>query len=136
MAIYEWQPFLARWSRELLASPYYREPSYYYQAPSPEAAATGWLGYPPANEADLAALEARLGVAVPPSYGEFLRVTNGWGKTTPFIDHLWSTEEVDWFAVRNQDWIDAWLEGWTAGGYAPDLVPDEEYRVYGADQVP
>lgn len=47
-----------------------------------------------------------------------------------FLHRLWSTEEIEWYAVRHQDLIDAWLAG--SGG--PHPVPDEEYFVYGAGQ--
>lgn len=69
------------------------------------------------------ALEERLGTVVPASYRNFLATTNGYRQTTPFIDRLWSREEVDWFAVRNQDWIDAWP--------VDDVPPvsDEEYFI-------
>jgi hypothetical protein len=49
-------------------------------------------------------------VVLPPSYRAFLRVSNGWRCTSPFIDRLWSTEEIEWLSVRNQDLIDIWTE--------------------------
>jgi hypothetical protein len=52
-----------------------------------------------------------LGTRLPPSYREFLAITNGWRRTTRFIDRLWSVEEVEWFPVRHQEWIDDWRQG-------------------------
>src|SRR6476646_6235172 len=129
MPEFEWRPFLSRWSREALtADP--TTPAYDRTAP----AADGWLGAPGATETQLAALEARLGAALPPSYRAFLRVSNGWGRTTPFSDHRWSSGEVDWFAVRNQDWGDAWTGAYSDAGEALPTVPDATYLQYGEDQ--
>jgi hypothetical protein len=123
--LFNWQDFLAQWSQELLASRTVRERL------SAEVIAASWLGYPGATEAQLAQAEARLGILFPPSYREFLKVTNGWREAGYFIHKLWSTEEIEWHAVRHQDLIDAWLEG--SGG--PHPVPDEEYFVYGEGQT-
>jgi hypothetical protein len=43
-----------------------------------------WLGYPPASETAIAEAEARLGVKLPPSYREFLSITNGWRSCCDF----------------------------------------------------
>jgi hypothetical protein len=127
MANYNWKEFLTKWSRELLEVGYYEDYPYYYREPPPEVFDTGWIGYPGATEEQLIRTEERLGVTLPPSYREFLKISNGWRKTTPFIDKLWSAEEVDWFSSRNQSWIDAWTRE-----IIP--VPDEEYFVYGEEQ--
>jgi hypothetical protein len=42
------------------------------------ARASGWIGMPPASASGIAAAEARLGRALPPSYKSFLAVTDGW----------------------------------------------------------
>lgn len=98
-------------------------------------AKSGWLGYPGAADEQLATVERRLGAGLPPSYRAFLAVINGcWlltGHSLPY--RFWSTEEVEWFAVRHQDWIDAWLDGYTFSG-PPRPVPDDEYLVYGPKQ--
>jgi hypothetical protein len=90
--------------------------------------ASGWLGFTGASEKQLEQAEARLGVRLPPSYRSFLATTNGWRTTGTFIDRLWSAEEIDWFTVRNQDWIDAYTE------YGYSVVSDQEYFVYGRGQ--
>ena len=121
-----WEPLLRQWSREVLAS------AEYVGLLPQEAVDSGWLGYPGATEAEIQQLEARLGTPLPRSYREFLKVTNGWLVTSPFIDRVWSTDEVAWFAERNQHWIDAYRS-------SPELaepVPDSEYFVYGEDQDP
>ncbi len=39
-----------------------------------------------------------------------MSVTNGWRQTCPFIQRLWSTDDVEWFSVRNREWIDAYVD--------------------------
>jgi hypothetical protein len=131
MEIFNWVPFLAKWSQDWLESS--------RQSFSSEVIASGWLGYSDATEQQVAQVESRLRMVLPPSYRAFLLVTNGWRKTTPFIPRLWSTEEVDWFRRRHQDdWITPWLNGlhYSLGGLPPPpSVPDEEYFVYGEEQA-
>ena len=74
-------------------------------------AATGWLGEPGATEAEISAAEQRLGERLPPSYRAFLAETNGFDHIGSFIYRLCSVTEIDWFRIRNQDWIDAYQIG-------------------------
>ncbi len=62
----------------------------------------------PATEEQIEKAQKRLGVTLPPSYVSFLRVTNGCGQTTPFIDRVSPIEEVKWFSQENQEWIQAY----------------------------
>jgi cell wall assembly regulator SMI1 len=59
----------------------------------------------PATNGEIQALADRLGIALPPSYVAFLRVTNGRGPVSPFISRLRCVEDVDWFRVENEMWI-------------------------------
>jgi hypothetical protein len=94
---FEWQPFLEAYSAELLADPQ-------VAAAVPAGLRdSGWLGFEAASESDIVTAEQRLGVRLPPSYRQFLAVSNGWRNVGGFIDRLWSTAEVDWFRVRNRD---------------------------------
>jgi hypothetical protein len=120
----DWLPFLTTWSREVLASPDQAG------ALPEEVVASGWLGFAGAPEEQLQQAEARLGIRLPPTYRTFLATTDGWRTTGTFIDRLWSTQEVDWFKVRNRDWIDAYT------AYGPTQIGDEEYFVYGEGQDP
>lgn len=65
-----------------------------------------WLDYPGAAQAQIAQAEARLGITFPPSYRSSLTVSNGWRWLDYFGGPLWSTEDIDWFRARHQDWID------------------------------
>ena len=80
--------------------------------------ASGWLGEPGATEAEIASAEQRLGVRLPPSYRAFLADTNGFDHLGPFIYRLYNASEIDWFRVRNQDWIEAYQSG-------DDISPEE-----------
>jgi hypothetical protein len=109
MSVFDWRTFLTEWSRELLALED-------LAAGLPhEVVASGWLGYPGATEDQLAHAEAHLGRVLPSSYRDFLRVSNGWRYTDPFIKRLWSTGEIEWFSVRHQEWIDAYVEAYADG---------------------
>ena len=61
-------------------------------------------------------------------------VSNGWRQTGTSIWRMWSTEEIDWFRVRNADWIDAYVNPY--GGLDGCSLTDEEYLVYGETQDP
>ncbi len=125
MQTHPWKPFLTEWSRALLQWDRVRE------AAPPDAVHSGWVGRPGASEAELAAAEARLGIRLPPSYRQFLAVSNGWGQLTDFIFNLWSTEEIEWLRVRNQHLITVWTEDMPPN---TRTVADAEYFVYGETQ--
>ncbi len=86
----DWRPFLETWSRELVEAGAYPDPPR-------EVVESGWLGFPGATDEQLHGLEARLGIALPPSYREFLTVSNGWRQMGSPIWRMWSTEEIDWW---------------------------------------
>jgi hypothetical protein len=129
MTTYDWQPFLEEWSWVFLNSPDLED----YDLP-PEVIESGWLGFPGATEEQIAAAEARLGTTFPPSYREFLKVSNGWRHVCYSIDKVWSVEDVEWFRTRHQGWIDGWTKGAAVFGVDPPVVSDEDYSVYGPEQ--
>jgi hypothetical protein len=136
MAEHDWRGLLTQWSRELIAAADADEEL--RGELTSEVAASGWLGFPPATEEQVAAVESRLGVALPPSYRAFLSATNGWRFPRPFISRLWSTEELDWLAAVDQEGIEAWRSGEEYIEQGPLLVPsvpDAEYFRYDADGV-
>jgi len=75
----------------------------------------GWIGFPPADETQLLEAEARLGIALPASYREFLKVTNGWPIAGPFVDRILPVQEIDWFAKKSEEWIRDWRLGLSIG---------------------
>src|SRR5262245_37569865 len=101
MSVYDWSALMQKWNTALLGSTL-RE-----QLPA-AAVQAGWLGKPGATQAEIAALEKRLGRTLPPSYREFLQFSNGWHDLEMFIDELLSTSKVDWFHVISSEWLKAW----------------------------
>ncbi|MEB3179705.1 MAG: SMI1/KNR4 family protein [Nostocaceae cyanobacterium] len=133
MSTFNWESFLRRWSQELLESMKDEQ-----QQLPPAVIESGWLGYPGATEEQISHAEYRLGRTLPPSYREFLKVTNGWRQTTPFIYKLWSIEEIEWFAIRRREWIDSFVEGFITGYINSEnrlsslpAISDAEYFIYG-----
>ncbi|MFI7455625.1 SMI1/KNR4 family protein [Nonomuraea sp. NPDC049714] len=55
-----------------------------------------WLGTTGASEAELAHREERLGMRLPPSYREFLGVSNGWDEESRSCLRLLSLAEISW----------------------------------------
>ena len=101
----DFRTLLAEISREQLSDPDV------VAATSDDKIAAGWLGEPGATEEEISSAERRLGIRLPPSYRVFLAVSNGFNDIGPFIYKLYSSEEIDWFRVRNQSWVDAYQTG-------------------------
>ncbi len=136
MSIFNWTRFLTRWSQELLAS----LGDEIKTLPS-DVLRSGWLGYAGATEAQIAEAEAQLRLVLPPSYRAFLKITNGWRYTTPFIYHLWPVERIALFPERRQEWLDAFLTqqdsdplNYLGGRSRYPHVSDTEYLIYGVEQ--
>lgn len=139
MSSFDWRGFLKKWSQDYLA---YTQNLDCLDA---EVVESEWLGFPGASEMQIAAVESRLSIRLPPSYREFLKVSNGWRQTTPFIYRILAIEEVEWFAVSHAEWITSFnqknsqqsltpfdnLSNGASSGYA---IPDSEYFVYGPEQ--
>ncbi|MEV8036148.1 SMI1/KNR4 family protein [Streptomyces sp. NPDC086182] len=89
----DWQSLLLRWSGEWADS----LPDGETQDEDDETARRArWLGFPPASEERIAAMEERLGLRMPPSYREFLKVTDGWRHAGEFVWLLAGTENARW----------------------------------------
>lgn len=90
---FDWRSFLLRWSGEWADS----LPEDETRSEDDEAARQArWLGLPPASEERIAALEERLGRRMPPSYREFLRVSDGWRHAGGFVWLLAGTTDARW----------------------------------------
>lgn len=92
-----WKPFLQRWSEEWRIA-----------HPDEEPDGDPWLGCPPATEDEVRALETRLGCVLPPSFREFLLVTNGWRHAGNFVWSLRGTEEIGWLTDLEPMWAEAY----------------------------
>jgi hypothetical protein len=129
--VIDWIAWLSEWNAELLAAleQHPLHPSRLEAADiTPEVLATRWLGYPATTEHAIQTLEVRLGNLLPPSYRSFLLVSNGWRLPGNIVPRLWSTNEIDWFATQNQEFVA------TLAPKRIPPVPDDEYFVYGDAQ--
>lgn len=128
MAIFDWDNLLSHLNQTLIEA--IREDM--QQPSASEIPASGWLGYPGASEELIVQAETRLGTQLPPSYRAFLQVSNGWRRSDWTELELWSVEQIDWFRIRNLDWINCWQP------YTPERpsIPDAQYFVYGEEQDP
>ena len=122
MSNFQWKELLTQWSKDIIESGEFDD-----DLLPANVKDTGWLGFDGATEIQIADAELRLGTKLPPSYREFLEVSNGWRITTPFMWKLWPVEEIEWLPKRNQELVDIWT--------AENLtIPDENYLVYGENQ--
>ncbi|MFD7031018.1 SMI1/KNR4 family protein [Streptomyces sp. NPDC059917] len=94
---FDWRPFLLKWSGEWADSLPDASPDGGGRGARDEAAARArWLGFPPAAEERIAAMEERLGRRMPPSYREFLAVSDGWRHAGGFVWRLAGTARARW----------------------------------------
>jgi hypothetical protein len=123
---YDWESLLRELSEILISEDDWSGSE---NSPSPEMITTGWLGNPGATEEQILDAESRLRTQFPASYREFLKVTNGWNFMGSSELQFWSTDEIEWFYVRNQHFVDH------RPPYSDQRpsVPDEEYFVYDVD---
>ncbi|MGW6712594.1 SMI1/KNR4 family protein [Streptomyces globisporus] len=90
---FTWEPFLRDWSGEWSDS---LSDDGTHAREDETARRDRWLGFPAAAEDRIAALEERLGRRMPPSYREFLAVSDGWRHAGGFITLLAGTGEARW----------------------------------------
>lgn len=106
---FDWRPFLIRWSGEWADSLPDRESR---SEDDETARRARWLGFPPASKERIAAMEERLGRRIPPSYREFLEVSDGWRHAGGFVWLLAGTEGARWhndesgLAVTFEEYLD------------------------------
>ncbi|OUL19436.1 hypothetical protein BV378_32845 [Nostoc sp. RF31YmG] len=137
MAYFDWEKLLKKFSLKLIetdikkSGQLRRDGTTIKPKLTAELRESGWLGYPAATEEQIINAETRLSIKFPPSYREFLKVSNGWRNADWSDLELWSTDELEWFATRNQDWIDAWSPTYTD---VKPTVPDNLYFIYGEEQ--
>lgn len=115
----EWREFLQSWSDEWLATNE-RFPA--------RVRKQRWLGFAPASETQLLQLEKRLGYALPPSYRNFLLTTNGWLRTSMFIERVRPVSKLNWLESDMPEMLDVWGVEDAADPIAND--PPAEYFAY------
>ncbi|WP_030864880.1 SMI1/KNR4 family protein [Streptomyces sp. NRRL S-37] len=117
---FDWRPFLLEWSGEWADS----LPDGEARDDADEAARRArWLGFPPASEERIAALEKRLGRRMPPSYREFLKVSDGWRHAGGFVSLLAGTADARWH--DDESGLAAMFEG----DLDEDAGPEERLEV-------
>ena len=121
---YNWQDLLQELSKKLIAN----RDEYHQWELTEEMMTNQWLGYPGASEKEITQAESRLGVKLPPSYRQFLCVSNGWFNSDWTDLELYGTEQIEWFKLTNPDWI------WPVNTEVRPSISDEEYFVYGEEQ--
>lgn len=97
-----WRPWLEQWSEEPITA---ADPGDL----EPEVVRQRWLGYSPASEADVEALEERLGLRLPPSYRGFLLTTDGWRHAGEFVSKMRDTSNIGWLRDLESGW-ESWAE--------------------------
>ena len=128
MAKYSWRRFLKQWSEVILSTDL-------RQVFPPEVSEAGWIGDVGAREAEITRVEARLRCKLPPSYRQFLKITNGWPMLIPFLGKLLPVQQVERLSAHHAGLIEDWRLGEGFLGYT-DQVLDEAYFVYGESQDP
>ncbi len=123
---FDWRNFLEQFSQRLLSDEQLQAQQ------SQEILDSRWLGFAGATNDEIQKVEDRLGIELPPSYRQFLHTSNGWRNSGKIISRIWSTNEIAWFRVRNQDWIDAYTDPYDK----LPTIPDKEYFKYGNEQDP
>ncbi|MFJ5226668.1 SMI1/KNR4 family protein [Streptomyces sp. NPDC088400] len=112
---FDWRPFLLKWSGEWADS----TPDGKTRSEDDEAARRArWLGFPPASEERIAVLEKRLGRRMPPSYREFLKVSDGWRHAGGSVWLLAGTEAACWH--NNKSGLADMLEGYLNEDAGPE----------------
>jgi len=94
----EWREFLERYSAQVLTS---EELAEHHLADLDSVAEVS------ASEQVVAALEERIGTALPPSYRNFLLATDGYENPAK-LSIMLPAEQVDWARVVMPDLIEAW----------------------------
>jgi len=110
--VHDWEAWLDEWQRQLLERYDPTKPDAFRDPlVTAEVLASGRLAAPGATEAQVAALETRLGARLPPSYRSFLLTANGFLQPGIIVPRLLGTGEVNWLRDVDRETIDAWTAG-------------------------
>jgi hypothetical protein len=119
----DWKEFLLMVSKTLISSNELLESL-------KESNDSTWLGYKGASENEIMNHEDRLQTTLPPSYKEFLKVSNGFKQLHSFVWDILPVENIDW--IKNYD--PSFYELYANNLYGSFNTSDEEYFVYGENQ--
>ncbi len=118
----DWEAFLSCWEREAMGALAQKEHLLFFEK---IAISRGGMGYPPASDIEITSTEGRLGVALPKSYRDFLKASNGWLRSESRFS---SVSEIGWVPEKEPFLLEL---------HPPQLapapekeVPDEEYFIY------
>jgi hypothetical protein len=89
-----------------------------------------WLGFDGTSDADIQDNERRLNTILPPSYKEFLKVSNGFKQLNCFVWDILPVDKIDWLKTADPTLFDLYSKEFKDSFDATD----EEYFVYGEDQ--
>jgi hypothetical protein len=90
---------------------------------------SGWLGYPGVTEREIIKHEERLKTKLPPSYREFLKVSNGFKQLNTYVWDMLPADKIDWLRSFDPSFYELYsnnLETFDAS--------DKDYFVYGEEQ--
>ncbi|MDI5963404.1 SMI1/KNR4 family protein [Streptantibioticus silvisoli] len=105
----EWREFLRAYSCEYLNSDDLRRATEEGRSSVTDVQReTGWLGGGPAGEAAVLAAERRLGIRLPPSYRNFLLVSDGWGVIADSLAELLAVGRIGWFRDLEPELLASW----------------------------
>lgn len=89
-----------------------------------------WLGFEGASDSQIELLEKRLNTNLPPSYKEFLKVSNGFKQLNCFVWDILPIEKIDWLKISDPTLYELYSTEFLNSFNATD----EEYFIYGEDQ--
>lgn len=109
MTVAEWRAFLSDYNARHISSDELREAiEEHRQVISKERLEAGWAGAEPAGEQAIVAAEERLGVRFPPSYRNFLQVSDGWEDIG--CVNLFQVGAIGWFADLDAELFETWSD--------------------------
>lgn len=106
---YDWNTWLKRYN-DLLLERLDRSDLPFYPSGTVQAVNKGWLGMEAASEAEIQALETRLGQTLPPSYRQFLLTSNGFLQPGMLVPRLYACAEVGLFRDIDTVAYDVWTQ--------------------------
>lgn len=87
-----------------------------------------WLGFEKASDVEIVEKEISLGLTLPKSYKDFLKVSNGFRQISFFSGNLLPVTSIDWLKNTDKDLIDLLDES------EDSLISDTEYFDYCENQ--